>query len=133
MPSAKKKQARSERKALKQSSEQHADGSNTIRQGDYVLTIHATACYVTLANLYWDTHEQHRLRNKILDIPGVLPSQYSSVSKDEDGTVKLIFSFKKGQTEKVVSDIQALLAAAAAKSSRPAAQSSNRRQRVRDA
>jgi hypothetical protein len=90
-------------------------GSQTIQYGDFVITVHASARYLTLSNPYWDARDQDRLRRAILNISGVLPSQYSSVSKGRDGTSILIFSFQKGQADGVVSQIKRLLSSLSGK------------------
>ncbi len=107
--------------------EQASSGLQTIRQGDYVLTVHPTACYLTLANPHWDTRDQNRVRESILDIPGVLPSQYSRVSKSQDGSIKLVFSFKKGQAEKIINRVKKLLVAPSGK---PGSRAKDRRAKV---
>ncbi len=106
-PAAAKKRARADREPLK---EQAAGGSQTIQQGNYVLTVHPSASFLTLANPHWDTRDRNHLRQAVLNIPGILPSQYSGISKSQDGTIKLVFSFNKDQAEKVVSRIRKLLA-----------------------
>jgi hypothetical protein len=88
---------------------QEPSSPQTIQQGDFVLTVHANARYLTLSNPYWDTQDQSRVRELVLDIPGVLPRQYSRVSKSQDGTTMLVFSFQKGQAQQVVSGIRKLL------------------------
>ena len=88
----------------------------TYRQGDFVLTVNPGACYITLARPDWDIRDQNMVRKLILRIAGVLPSQYSSVSKSQDGSTRLVFSFKKGQAKKVVRQIRDLLPAPPAQS-----------------
>ncbi|MCC7451725.1 MAG: hypothetical protein IT324_30230 [Anaerolineae bacterium] len=93
-------------------------GVQTFQQGDYEVTVHATACYLTLANPHWDTRDQLRLRKAILNIPDMLPRQYSRVSKEADGSVKLVFSFKQGQAQKIASRVKKLLVDPSAKAAR---------------
>ncbi len=97
--------------------ERPAAREETIQQGDFTLTVHPTACYVTLSRPDWDVRDQNLIRRLVLGISGVLPSQYSSVSRNQDGTTRLVFSFKKGQARKVVGQIRKLLAGAEGKPS----------------
>ena len=83
------------------------------QHGRYVLTVHRSAAYFTVANPMWDARvmsdDQGRLRNAILKIPGVVPGRYNNLSRSREGTVKLVFSFKKGEAEGVISRVEALL------------------------
>ncbi len=85
----------------------------TVRQGQYALTVNHNACYLTITHPHWDIHsggaDQLRLQKAILEIPGIVPSRYSALSKSKDGSVRLIFSFKKGEEERVISSVEALL------------------------
>ncbi len=84
--------------------------------GRYVLSVHRTAAYFTIANPTWDARfmsdDQGRLRNAVLKIPGVVPGRFSNVSRSREGSVKLVFSFKKDQADAVISHVEALLAGA---------------------
>ncbi|GEM_PF-3275265 len=83
------------------------------QHGRYILSVNYSACYLTIANPTWDarnlSQDQEWLRRNILDVPGILPSRYSAISKSAEGTAKLVFSFKKGEGESVVRQIEALL------------------------
>jgi len=105
-------------KAAKPARGKAGRGVQTFQQGDYVVTVHPTACYLTLANPHWDTRDQLRLRKAILDLPDVLPRQYSRVSQGEDGSIKLVFSFKQGQHQKIASRVKKLLVDPSAKAAR---------------
>jgi hypothetical protein len=107
-------------KAAKPAREKSGSGVQTFQQGDYEVTVHPTACYLTLANPYWDTRDQLRLRKAILDLPDMLPRQYSRVSQGEDGSIKLVFSFKQGQHQKIASRVKKLLVDPSGKADRPA-------------
>ncbi len=85
-----------------------------VRQfGRYVLTVHRNAAYFTIANPSWDARvmsdDQGRLRNAVLKIPGVVPGRFSNVSRSREGSVKLVFSFKKELADAVISHVEALL------------------------
>lgn len=93
----------------KPAKEKEAPSVQTIRHGDYTLTVHRTASYFTLANPNLAPRDHVKLRAAILDIPGILPPKYSITSKSQDGIVKLVFSFKRGQAETVISRVKNLL------------------------
>jgi hypothetical protein len=83
------------------------------QHGRYVLTVHRNAAFFTVANAMWDARvmsdDQGWLRSAILNIPGVVPGRYNNLSRSREGTVKLVFSFKKSEAEAVISRVEALL------------------------
>jgi hypothetical protein len=84
-----------------------------IQQGRYVVTVNRTACFITIANPTWNsqevTQEQHRLREAILEIPEIMPGRFNNVSKSREGVIKLVFGFKTGEAERVLSQIETIL------------------------
>jgi hypothetical protein len=85
----------------------------TIQQGQYTVTVNHNARYITLTHDRWNLDsggdDQLRLQKAILAIPGVVPTRYSNLSKSKDGSVRLIFSFRPGEEDHVVSQIEVLL------------------------
>ncbi len=84
-----------------------------IQHGRYVVTVNRSACYVTIANPTWNsqeiTQEQHRFREAIMEIPEIMPNRFNNISKSREGVIKLVFSFKTGEAERVLSQIETIL------------------------
>jgi DNA N-6-adenine-methyltransferase (Dam) len=93
------------------------------QHGRYVVTLNRTACYVTIANSTWNsqdiTQEQHRLRDAIMEIPEIMPNRFNSISTSREGVVRLVFSFKAGEADRVLSQIEALLSVSRKKANTP--------------
>jgi hypothetical protein len=111
-PKLNHKQRRQKQRQQRANVEEHGP-MKTIHQGRYTMTVNHNACYVTVTNDHWNQHDggddQLRLQKAIQEIPGVMPSRYSNLSKGKDGSVRLIFSFRKGAEDNVVNRIESLL------------------------
>jgi len=88
-------------------------GRHVIQHGPYILTVLFNASYLTITNPAWDvdsfSDEQNWLLQAVLRVPGIIPSRHGHISKTQEGTVKLVFSFQKDHAENVVGAIEAIL------------------------